>query len=386
MSIGQETEGQERLFQPEGGPYTQEPLMDVPVQPRLYESFIKGSDDWHVISADQFIPGLLPEIFQRADELRGMDATLDGRREMVEKHKGLRIGVTFHEPSTRTDFSFRTAAMMLGMDVVHTNAAGIFSSAAKGETIEDNAHTLDQMGYSAVVIRHGESGSLSRAARASETPIINAGDGPGEHPTQALLDAYTIHREFGTLDDRHIVFGGDLRYGRTVHSLARLMSRFHGTRVTFASVPWLAATDEVKDVLHKSGTPFTETNDVYDALRDPSIDVVYWTRTQKERMPQPDNRIYAQAKHFGGRAIQAVRKWWSDPEPEPQMGFVLNPDTIKDLSVDARIMHPLPRVDEIDTAIDHDLRSIFFPQVKNGLYAREALLDIIAEQNILGLL
>jgi aspartate carbamoyltransferase catalytic subunit len=139
-------------------------------------------------------------------------------------------------------------------------------------------------------------------------------------------------------------------------------------------------------VLHKSGTPFTETNDVYDALRDPSIDVVYWTRTQKERMPQPDNRIYAQAKHFGGRAIQAVRKWWSDPEPEPQMGFVLNPDTIKDLSVDARIMHPLPRVDEIDTAIDHDLRSIFFPQVKNGLYAREALLDIIAEQNILGLL
>jgi aspartate carbamoyltransferase catalytic subunit len=274
---------------------------------------------------------------------------------------------------------------MMGIGVISTNAAGIFSSAAKGETIEDNARTLDQFGYKAVVIRHGEKGNLARAAMASQTPIINAGDGPGEHPTQALLDADTIYREFGSLEGKHIVFGGDLKYGRTVHSLVTLMSQFKDTRMTFASVPELKIPDELKDLLDISNIPYEETHDVYDALRDASTDVVYWTRTQKERMSESKTRnLKRHVKSAGSRIVQqtvkiAQRYGWVPQPEEPQAGFVLNPDTIKNLPKKARIMHPLPRVDEIDAAIDQDPRSIYFSQVKNGLYCRAALLDIIIE-------
>lgn len=284
----------------------------IEVEPRPVMPFGAG-DDRHVISAAQFNPDLLPELFERADELRTLDEQDDTQRELAQRHIGRRIAVTFHEPSTRTDFSFRTAAVAMGVGVVNTNAAGIFSSAAKGETIEDNALTLDEFGYKAVVIRHGTEGSLARAASVSKTPIINAGDGPGEHPTQALLDAYTIHREFGSLTDKNVVFGGDLRFGRTVHSLVQLLAQCEGTSFTFASTAELQISDGIKTMLRQKGMPYRETDDIYDALSDPSTDVVYWTRTQKERQVQP-KRFTDKARFLGDRTLQRARQFWSPAE------------------------------------------------------------------------
>lgn len=345
------------------------------VEPRPIMPFIAG-DNRHVISVTQFTPHLLPELFKLASELRARDSNDDAQRELAQEHIGRRIAVTFYEASTRTDFSFRTAAIAMGIGVVHTNAGKVYSSAAKGETVEDTARTLDEFGYKAVIIRHGDEGSLARAALASRTPIINAGDGPGEHPTQALLDAYTIYDEFGSLEDKTIVFGGDLRYGRTVNSLVQLLSRYPGNRLILASVPELRLSDNIKSLLDRDGTPFTETDEIEDALSDSSIDVVYWTRTQKERHVQPSASVLARAASMGARALRMVHPGLL--MPEVQGGFILNPDTIRNLPAKARIMHPLPRVDEIDEAIDDDPRSIYFrKQVGNGLYVRMALIDDI---------
>ncbi|MGH7192984.1 MAG: aspartate carbamoyltransferase, partial [Candidatus Saccharimonadales bacterium] len=233
--------------------------------------------------------------------------------------------------------------------VASTENAGEFSSAAKGETIEDTVRVLDEYGFEAIVIRHPQTGEVAKAAAVSRTPVINAGDGKGEHPTQSLLDLYTIQRHFKRLDNLHVVIGGDLKNGRTARSLAQMLAKYSGNRLTFVSLPGLRMGDDVKQALEHSGTRFAETDAIGNSFKD--ADAVYWTRLQKERMDPSDELS-------GG-------------------GFVIDRKALDRLPGQAIIMHPLPRVDEIADEVDSDPRAKYFEQTGNGLYIRMALLDQI---------
>lgn len=306
-----------------------------------------------VLSVDQFDTKQLESIFSLAKTIEQRLKDKKGTKELAEKHNGKQICTLFYEPSTRTRLSFETAALKLGMGVVSTENAAGFSSAAKGETIEDTINVLNGYHLTAVVIRHTENGAASRAASVSQVPIVNAGDGTGEHPTQALLDAYTIQKQFGRLDNLRVVMGGDLKYGRTVRSLCRLLALYPGNHISFVSIPELQMGDDIKDLLKKSGTTFDETSDVNEVF--PEADVVYWTRLQKERIENADSIDYDK--------------------------FTLTKDSVSKLPEDAIILHPLPRIHEIKTEVDEDPRAKYFEQAGNGLYIRMALLDMIASQN-----
>lgn len=307
----------------------------------------------HVLSADQFTPDNLLQLFAQADAMRAALQDVRTRRQLAQKHLDKQICSLFYEPSTRTRTSFEAAALKLGMGVVSTENAAEFSSAAKGETIEDTTRVLNQYGFAAIVIRHPETGTVARAAAVSSVPILNAGDGKGEHPTQSLLDAYTIYRQFGRLDNLKVVMGGDLKQGRTVRSLARILAKYPGNQLTFISVPQLQMADDIKQFLKDSGTNFSESSELSGNLND--ADVIYWTRLQKERLDT-------------GSKIDAG-------------GFVITAEHLKHMSEQAIIMHPLPRVDEIAIEVDDDPRAKYFEQAGNGLYIRMALLDQAASQN-----
>ncbi|MEX2014713.1 MAG: aspartate carbamoyltransferase [Candidatus Saccharimonadales bacterium] len=304
----------------------------------------------HVLSVEQFDRKYLEKLFNLAEEIENKLQDPTEIKKLAEKYRDKQLCTLFYEPSTRTRLSFETAALKLGMGVVSTENAGGFSSAAKGETLEDTINVINQYGVCAVVLRHPETGSAEKAAKVSKVPIINAGDGKGEHPTQALLDAYTIKKEFGRLDNLHIVAGGDLKNGRTIRSLCRLLSLYPNNRITFVSLPELVMQDDIKDLLKKSNTKFSETDNVDQAFKD--ADVVYWTRLQKERLENSANFQNG--------------------------GFVINRSKISLLPKHAIVMHPLPRVDEIDSEVDSDPRARYFEQSGNGLYVRMALLDQIA--------
>lgn len=306
----------------------------------------------HVLSSDQFTTDDLAKLFDSAEAIRKRLGSEKGRLELSGRHQGKQICSLFYEPSTRTRISFEAAALKLGMGVVSTENAGEFSSAAKGETIEDTVRVLDEYGFEAVVIRHPVTGEVAKAAAVSRTPIINAGDGKGEHPTQSLLDLYTIYRNFKRLDNLRVVIGGDLRNGRTARSLAGMLSKYPGNHITFVSLPSLSMGDDVKEVLKKSGTAFEETDKTLGAFED--ADVVYWTRLQRERLD-------SSSKLSGG-------------------GFVIDRPALKILPEKAIIMHPLPRVDEIAPEVDSDPRAKYFEQTGSGLYIRMALLDQIASR------
>lgn len=179
----------------------------------------------HVLSAQQFYPELQDKIFAVADLFREQLTTLEGRQELIGRHVGEVLINLFYEVSTRTRISFGLAARQMGMIVEGTENAKAFSSAAKGETLEDTIRVLNEYEPAVIVLRHDETGSAQRAAAVSRVPIINAGDGMGEHPTQALLDMYTIKR-YKELDNLHVVIGGDLKKGRTANSLARMLAGY----------------------------------------------------------------------------------------------------------------------------------------------------------------
>lgn len=307
----------------------------------------------HVLSADQFERDTLGALFEHASELREQLQDTAGRRELATRHIGEQVCSLFYEPSTRTRLSFETAAEKLGMGVISTENAEMFSSAAKGETLEDTIRVLDGYDYSAIVLRHKETGTADRAASVSNTPIINAGDGAGEHPTQSLLDVFTIYDQRGRLDNLNITIGGDLQNGRTARSLAKMLSKYNGNHLTLVSVPELEMGEDIKILLDESGTTYEETADMSEALR--SADVVYWTRLQKERLNNPD----------------AV----------PSGGFTIDQKALEIMPSDSIIMHPLPRVGEITPEVDADKRAVYFEQAENGLYIRMALLDSIASGN-----
>ena len=297
-----------------------------------------------ILAAGQFTPEFLASLIKRAEEFRKLLETREGRAKLKALYPDKVVATLFYEPSTRTRLSHEAAAERLGMSIISTENAAEFSSAIKGETIEDTVRVI--CGYAdAIVIRHKETGIVDRAAAASPVPIVNAGDGTGEHPTQALLDVYTIWREMGTLEGLHIVMGGDLAHGRTVRSLAQVMSMYKGTKITFVSTPQLQIGEDIKALLKKRGVEHAETDDVVEATK--QADVVYWTRLQKERLE----------------------------DPSLESGFVIDEKILADMKKKSVIMHPLPRVAEITTGVDADPRAAYFRQTHNGLYIRMAMFD-----------
>lgn len=281
------------------------------------------------------------KLFKRANELR---------KSPCSALKGKVLTTLFYEPSTRTRLSFEAAMLKMDGKVMGTENAKEFSSVAKGESLEDSIRVI--AGYSdAIVMRHGEMGSAKKAAQVSPVPIINGGDGKGQHPTQALLDVYTIYLEFGKLDNLKIAMVGDLASGRTARSLCYLLGKFSGIEITFVSPKNLKMGDDIKEYLQNNNVQFQEKDNLEEVL--PDVDVVYMTRIQKERISLED---YEKAK---GK-------------------FVIDSSNITLLRESSRIMHPLPHIEEINLPIEienTDKRVAYFRQAENGLYIRMALLE-----------
>jgi len=300
----------------------------------------------HVIEAQQFDVPTLQHLFQAAEQMEQVVA----RGGITDYHNRI-MATLFYEPSTRTRFSFETAMHRLGGHVISTENAAEFSSVAKGETLEDTIHILN--GYAdVIVIRHKEVGSARRAAAVSRVPIINAGDGAGQHPTQALLDLYTIRKEIGSIDGLRIAMVGDLANGRTVRSLAYLLSKFRDVKVYFVAPPLLKMKEDILEHLREHKVWFTEESALDKVL--PEVDVVYQTRVQKER--------------FGDRIADYEKC---------QGVYVIGSDALRLMKPKSIIMHPLPRLDEITMEVDADPRAAYFRQAQNGLYVRMALLTMV---------
>jgi len=303
----------------------------------------------HIVEAQQFDREVMAQIFSVAREM-----------EQVVKRYGSSIlnrrvmATLFYEPSTRTRLSFESAMRRLGGDVITTESAQEFSSAAKGETLEDTIRII--AGYAdVIVLRHFESGASKRAAAVSPVPIISAGDGPGQHPTQALLDVYTIQREIGHLDDIRIAMVGDLANGRTVRSLCYLLAKYDNPNITFVAPEVVRMRDDIKEYLSRHSIDWCEVSDLADVASE--VDVIYQTRIQRER--------------FGDRV--------GDYE-KARGRYVIDRSILERMRDDAVVMHPLPRVDEIVAdEVDDDPRAAYFRQAHNGLYVRMALLRMILQ-------
>ena len=301
-----------------------------------------GSRLHHIVESQQFSRALLEDLFVLADDMKSQPHRYAGRL------KGQLMAALFYEPSTRTRLSFEAAMLRLGGRTMGTDNAREFSSAAKGETIEDTIRIVS--GYSdVIVLRHYEEGAARRAAAVSSVPVINAGDGPGQHPTQALLDLYTIRDEIGHVDGIRIAMVGDLANGRTVRSLTYLLSKFRDLRVWFVAPPQVAMRQDIKDHLDENHVPWVETQDLDAVL--PQVDVVYQTRIQKERFA--DEASYL--------AVKGI--------------YRIDTRAMSLLPRSAIVMHPLPRVDEVSPEVDSDPRAAYFRQARNGMYIRMALLD-----------
>jgi aspartate carbamoyltransferase catalytic subunit len=299
----------------------------------------------HVLSVKQFADkALLKTLFESAAKMQKLPPA-----EYPKLLDHLTLATIFYEPSTRTRLSFETAIQNLGGKIITTENAGEFSSNAKGESLEDTIKVSNKYA-DGIVLRHPEAGSAKRAAAVSDVPIFNAGDGPAEHPTQALLDTYSIYRSKKGFDGLKVGLAGDLLYGRTVHSLIPLLSLYK-VELYLLSPKALELPKPYLDELDKLGVPYKVLNEWGAAL--PELDVLYMTRVQKERFKLIED-------------YQAVKD-----------DFILTPALVKTMKKDAIILHPLPRVNEIDPAIDADPRAQYFEQVKNGLFLRMALLDHI---------
>src|SRR6202049_4441411 len=238
-----------------------------------------GSRLRHVIESQQFTRSVLEDLLARAEEIKAEPHRFSGRL------NGRVVAALFYEPSTRTRLSFEAAMLRLGGQTMGTDNAREFSSAAKGETLEDTIRIVS--GYAdVIVLRHSEEGAAKRAAAVSTVPVINAGDGPGQHPTQALLDLYTIRDEIGHIDGLRIAMVGDLANGRTVRSLTYLLSKFRDIRICFVAPAQVAMREDIKVHLAEHHVPWVETQDLDAVL--PQVDVVYQTRIQKERFADQD--------------------------------------------------------------------------------------------------
>ena len=299
-----------------------------------------------IISVKQFGRSDLEYVFGVAHEMRGMVERV-GTFDLL---KGKILANLFYEPSTRTSSSFTAAMERLGGSVIPINEVR-YSSVSKGESLPDTVRTLECYA-DVIVLRHPETGSAAIAAKAARKPVINAGDGIGEHPTQALLDTFTIFEELsaGSVDGMTVTMLGDLKYGRTVHSLARLLSLFD-VKINYVSPEILRMPKEVMDEVGAKGILQAE----YDTLENvlPETDVLYVTRVQKERFEDPAD--YEKVKG----------------------AYVIDPEIMKVAKQNMIVMHPLPRVGEISVDFDEDPRAAYFRQMEYGLYVRMALLAMV---------
>lgn len=297
----------------------------------------------HLVSTKDLARADVDVLFGLADE---MDDVL--KKGGDDRLHGKMLASLFFEPSTRTRLSFETAMLRLGGQVI--TADGLqFSSLYKGETVEDTMRVVGQ--YADIIaMRHPEAGSALRAASVSPVPFINAGDGPGEHPTQALLDLLTIQKERGRMDDLHITMVGDLKYGRTVHSLVQLLFLSQSIRFTFVAPDALALPADIIALLDEKGIPYDHTTHLSDGL---DADVLYMTRIQKERFADPAQ--YEELKD----------------------AYVLKAEHVRQR--DCTILHPLPRVGEIAVDVDVLPQAAYFRQARNGLLLRMALIATLLD-------
>ena len=299
-----------------------------------------------ILSVKQFDRADLDYIFGVAHEMHGMVDRV-GSFDLL---KGKILANLFYEPSTRTSSSFFAAMERLGGSVIPINNVQ-YSSVSKGESLADTIRTLECYA-DVIVLRHPEVGSAAIAAETAEKPVLNAGDGVGEHPTQALLDLFTIFSELGVgeIDGKTITVLGDLKYGRTVHSLARLLT-LYDVKLNYVSPDILRMPKEVMDEVAEKGIPQTEYTSLEEVL--PETDVLYVTRVQKERFEDP-----ADYEKVAG-------------------SFVVNPEVMQAAKEQMIVMHPLPRVGEISPDFDKDPRAAYFRQMEYGLYVRMALLAMV---------
>ncbi len=298
---------------------------------------------YHVLGAKQFDRRTLDELFAASGEMEQV-VSAGGSNRFSNKI----LTTLFFEASTRTRLSFEAAMHRLGGRVIGTENAAQFSSAIKGETLEDTIRIVS--GYSdLIVMRHTEIGAAQLAATVATVPVINAGDGAGEHPTQALLDLYSIRKELGRIDGIRIAMIGDLANGRTVHSLSYMLANYKNVHIDFVAPDNVRIPVDVKRYLVEKGVSYEESTDLLGVAG--TADVVYQTRIQKERFLSLEEYEKASGKYTIDVAVMEA----------------LRPEAI--------ILHPLPRAGEIEPSVDRDPRAAYFRQAQNGLYLRMALIE-----------
>ena len=322
----------------------------IPLQSPASEPALRdGMPLKHVIESQQFTVPLLMELFERS---RGMEhvvargGTLDYQNRIMT--------ALFYAPSTRTRLSFEAAMHRLGGRVLSTENAGAFSSEIEGEQVEDSIRIIS--GYSdVIVIRHTAEDGARRAAEVSIAPVINAGDGNGgQHPTQALLDLYTIYRQ-RPLDGLSVAIIGELDKGRTARSLAYLLAKFERVKMFFVSPPQLQMKQDILDYLDEHGVRYELESDIDRVISE--VDVVYQTRIRPERVRDID-----------GRNADGLKR------------YAIDSKVVQRMKPDALILHPLPRTVELDKSVDADPRAMYFRQAMNGLYVRMALLTMLLDK------
>lgn len=272
---------------------------------------------------------------------------IDNPGKYAHKCEGKKLATLFFEPSTRTRLSFEAAMYELGGHVLGFSDSGS-SSASKGESVSDTVKVVSC--YADIIaMRHPKEGAPLVASMKADVPIINAGDGGHNHPTQTLADLLTIKREHGHFDGLTVGFCGDLKFGRTVHSLLGALSRYENVRFVLVSPPELTVPDYLKkELLDKKNLDYIETTDLESAM--PELDILYMTRVQRERFFNEQDYIRLKDS------------------------YILTPEKLENAKPDMRILHPLPRVNEISVAVDDDPRACYFKQVSNGKYVRMALI------------
>ncbi len=299
----------------------------------------------HVIDCQQFTVPMLMEMFERARQMERVVArggTLDYQNRIMAS--------LFYQPSTRTRLSFETAMYRLGGRVFSTEQAGRFSSEIEGERLEDTIRIIS--GYSdVIVLRHSEAGGAARAAEVAEVPVINAGETGGQHPTQALLDLYTIFRERRGLDGVTIGIIGELDRGRTARSLAYLLSKFDRVKLYFVSPPELQMARDILQHLEKHGVWYSVESDMNTVIN--HVDVVYLTQIRPGSVANVQTRVR----------------------------YAMNSEALKLMKPGAMILHPLPRTIELDKTVDEDPRAAYFRQATNGLYVRMAILSMLLDRD-----
>jgi aspartate carbamoyltransferase len=300
------------------------------------------------ITVDTLTKETFEYLLEKADEMKKIVLEKGG----TDSLKGRIMGTMFYEPSSRTFASFVAAMQRLGGGFIPLNGM-TNTSVAKGESLTDSAQVFAS--YSDVlVMRNPVVGSVKVLDDASWVPVINAGDGVNEHPTQALLDAYTIHDEFGTLENLHVVFVGEMAHYRPVNSLAKLLALYPSTKISFVSHPEVALQPQIREYLKSKNIQFTECEHLEDVIED--ADVLYVTRPKKEFMSE---EVY---KRIQGK-------------------YVVDANTLSKMKQKSIIMHPLPRLEEIHVEVDADPRAIYLTkQMKNGMYMRMALIESILKQ------